>query len=151
MHIVSRRGLFLELVVLLFATEVACAQTVDQAGLVGQYDQAVVIQNAAIDKLAALSQKSAAVEFQRIITTGGDALAAGTEALGFARVNVVAAGKTATAYSQALREGRLMDAQTLASLWSKQAGVARDYLTQWGQQLAVAATAIDAASRWLMK
>lgn len=125
-------------------------QTVDQPGLVQQYDQAAVMHNAAIDVLIDLAQKSADPEFRKIIARGSDAIAAGSEALGSARVNVQAAGTTAGIYAQAVRDGRTADARAAASLWSKQATVARDHLQVWGQELSKAQTAIEAARRWLM-
>lgn len=125
-------------------------QTVDQPGLVQQYDQAAATHNATIDVLIDLAQKSADPEFRKIIARGSDAIAAGSESLGSARVNVQAAGTTAGIYAQAVRDGRIADARAAASLWSKQATLARDHLQAWGQSLSMAQAAIEAARRWLM-
>lgn len=147
--IVSQVSCALSVLILLAGGAVCCGQTVDQSGLASQYDQSVAIQNVAIDALIEWKKKSADAEYQKIISRAGDAIAAGTESLGFARVNVVAAATTADAYRLAIKENRLADAQTAASLWGKQATLARDHLKVWGTNLAAALAAMEEARRWL--
>ena len=120
------------------------AQTVDQQTLARAYNLACDTQNAAIDAVVALDGKSTDAQFLTLIGMAKTSIRAAAADLAAARVNTVAAATTAAAYASALREGRIADSNTAASLWAKQALLVRSQLGDWGMNLT---TALQAAER----
>jgi hypothetical protein len=139
----------LTLIVIPLCAGPVAAQAVDQVALIAAYNQACEVQSAAIDAVVALDGKSTDAQFVQLIGLAKTSIRAAAADLTAARFNVVAAGTTASAYALALREGRLADANTAASLWGKQATLVRSQIGDWGMDLATALQAAERAKQLL--
>lgn len=145
----NRRLALLSLILSGLLCHQASGQTVDQPALNKAYNTAVDAQNAAIDSVVAIDGASNAPEFTRLVDAAKAAIRSAATDLAAARFNTVAAATTAAAYATALKDGRLADAATAASLWTKQAALVRSQLADWGTDLAAAREAITQAKKLL--